>query len=191
MSPSRWEMPPIYLQSGDPEQESTPTLHAPGLLGARFTMINSQRQQPGVETASAGRSKRYQLVKTDSTMAVAPYPGAAAWWTDRAGYVVTTSPTASSRNDIAGVFRRAWAAAGDYMCIQIGGPAMTKHVDAPAGGAFAAGDAVIPSATAGKVDRVAGGTAPTYQTYGFVAAPLTVEAGNALILVDLAVPETT
>lgn len=190
MSPSRWELPPVYLQSGDPETESTPTLHAPGTLGARFTIINPQRSAPGVETASAGRSKRYQLVKTDSSMTVAPFPGAAAWWTDRAGYVVTTSPTASSRNDIAGVFRRAWATAGDYMCVQITGPCFTKVIDASMG-ALAAGDAIIPSSTAGKVDRVAIGTAPTHRTYGMVAAPLTTQAADAQVLVDLDVPETT
>lgn len=189
--PSRWEMPPVYLQSGDPETEATPTLYAPGMLGARFTIINTQRQQPGVETSPAGRSKRYQLVKTDSTMAVAPYNGAVAWWSDKAGYVVSTSVTVGARGNIAGVFRRVWTAAGDYMCIQIGGPGFVKHVDAPAGGAFAAGDAVIPSTTDGKADRVAAGTAPTYPTLGFAAAPLTTQPGQALVLVDLDVPETT
>ena len=188
--PSRWEMPPVFLLSGNPEDESTPTLHAPGLLGARFTMVNPQRSAPGVESASAGRSKRYQLIKTDSSMSVAPFPGAAAWWQDRAGYVVTTSPTANNRNDIAGVFARAWATAGDYMCVQVTGPGMVKVIDASMG-ALTAGDAIIPSTTAGKVDRVAIGTAPTHRTYGTVASPLTTEAANARVLVDLDVPETT
>jgi hypothetical protein len=184
-------MPPVYLQSGDPETESTPALHAPGLLGARFTILNPQRQAPGAEDSPAGRSKRYQLVKSDSTPGVAPFPGAVAWWADKAQYLVTTDADASARGAIAGVFRRTWNAPGDYMCIQIGGPGYVKHVDGPAGGAFAAGDAVIPSATDGKADRTAAGTAPTYPTLGFVAAPLTVQAGNALVLVDLDVPETT
>lgn len=188
--PSRWEMPPVYLQSGDPETESTPVLHAPGLLGARFTILNPQRQAPGVETASAGRSKRYQLVKSDSTMAVAPYGGATAWWADRAQYLVTTDADASSRNDVAGVFCRAWTAAGDYMCVQIGGPKVVKFVDASMG-ALAAGDGVIPSATDGKVQREAAGTAPTYTLMGRVAAPLTADAPAATALVDLDVPETT
>lgn len=190
MSPSRWEMPPVYLRSGDPETESTPTLHAPGQLGTRFTMIVSQRQAPGVETAAAGRSKRYQLIRTDSSMAVAPFPGAAAWWADRAAYLVTTSPTANSRNDIAGVFRRAWAAAGDYMCVQVTGPGQVKVLDADMA-ALAAGDSIIPSATAGKATRTAIGTAPTHVPYGRVAAPLTTNAPEALVLVDLDVSETT
>jgi len=188
--PSRWEMPPVYLQSGDPETESTPTLHAPGLLGARFTIVNPQRQQPGVETATAGRSKRYQLVKTDSTMSAAPYKGATAYWTDRAAYRVTTDPAASSRNDIAGIFCRAWALAGDYMCVQIGGPATVKLLDSTTG-AVAAGASVISSATAGKADLTAIGTAPTHAPFGRIASPLTFDAGAREVLVDLDVPETT
>jgi hypothetical protein len=188
--PSRWEMPPVYLQSGDPETESTPSLHAPGLLGARFTIINTQRQAPGTETSPAGRSKRYQLIKTDSTMAVAPYNGAAAWWSDKAGYVVSTSASVGARGLIAGVFRRTWAAAGDYMCIQIGGPGYVKFIDASMA-AVAAGDAAIPSTTDGKVQREAAGTAPTYPPFGTVTAPLTKQAADALVLVDLDVPETT
>lgn len=188
--PSRWEMPPVYLQSGDPETESTPTLHAPGLLGARFTITNPQRSAPGTETTTAGRSKRYQLVKTDSTMAVAPYPGAVAWWADKAAYVVTTSASASSRGAIAGVFARAWQTAGDYMCVQIGGPNFTKFVDASMA-AVAAGEHAIPSATDGKAQREAVGTAPTYPPLGIVSAPLTKMAAEARVLVDLDVPETT
>lgn len=188
--PTRWELPPVYLQSGDPETESTPTLHAPGTLGARFTILNPQRQAPGVETASAGRSKRYQLVKTDSSMTVSPFPSAVAWWLDRAGYIVTTDPAANSRNDIAGVFARAWDAAGDYMCVQVTGPRHVKVLDADMA-ALAAGDSVIPSATAGKGTRVAIGTAPTHVTLGRVASPLTTNAPEATVLVDLDVPETT
>jgi hypothetical protein len=183
-------MPPVYLQSGDPETESTPTLHAPGLLGARFTVVMPQRQQPGVETASAGRSKRYQLVKTASDASVAPYAGATAWWTDRANYVVTTSASASSRNDVAGIFLRAWEHAGDYMCVQIGGPRVVKFVDASMA-ALAAGDGVIPSATDSKAQREAAGTAPTYTLMGRVAAPLTADPAAATALVDLDIPETT
>lgn len=188
--PSRWEMPPVYLQSGDPETESTPNLHAPGLLGARFTILNPQRQQPGVETGTAGRSKRYQLVKTDSSMSVSPYPGAVAWWADKANYVVTTDADLGSRGNIAGVFARAWQTAGDYMCVQIGGPCFVKFVDA-ASTAAAVGDAAIPSATDGKADRTAAGTAPTYPPLGFVSSPITKLGAEARVLVDLDVPETT
>jgi hypothetical protein len=188
--PSRWEMPPVYLQSGDPETESTATLHASGLLGARFTIVNPQRQAPGVESAVAGRSKRYQLVKTASDASVAPYNGATAYWADRAGYVVTTNPATNNRNDIAGIFCRAWERAGDYMCVQVTGPKIVKLLDATTG-AVAEGASVIPSATAGKADVIAIGTAPTYVPYGRIASPLTFNAAAREVLVDLDVPETT
>lgn len=190
MSPSRWEMPPVYLQSGDPETESTATLHAGGLLGSRFTIVSPLRSAPGTETASAGRSKRYQLVKTDSSMAVSPFPGATAWWSDRSAYLVTTSQSANSRNDVAGVFKRAWNAAGDYMCVQITGPSIVKLIDA-ATGTVAAGASVIPSSTDGKADVISIGTAPTHVPLGRISAPLTFNAASREVLVDLDVPETT
>src|SRR5262245_60615168 len=102
MSPNRWESTAVYLQSGDPEQENAPTLYAPGMLGARFTVIQPGRVAPGPEE---GRSKRYQVVRTDSTMTVAPFRGAVAYWADKSRYLVTTS--AANRNRTAGVFQNA------------------------------------------------------------------------------------
>ena len=188
--PNRWEMPPVYLQSGDPETESVATLHAPGQLGTRFTVVQPSRGTPGAEDY---RSKRYQLIKTDSSMATGPYKGAVAWWSDQANYVVTTtSPTtAQTRNRIAGVFCRAWATAGDYMCVQITGPATTKLIDGAVNADVVAGAFIIPSATNAKADVVAAATAPTLQPLGQVSQPLTFNAASREVVVDLAVPETT
>lgn len=187
--PNRWEMPPVYLQSGDPEQENTPTLHAPGLLGARFTVIQPSRTPPGAED---GRSKRYQLIKTDSTMAVAPFRGATAYWSDQSQYLVTTtSPsTAQTRNRIAGVFQNA-ITPGYYGCVQIGGPGTMKLIDAVNQGNVVVGAYIVPSATNAKADVVAASTAPTQTPYGVVSAPLTFNAADLTVVVDLAVPETT
>jgi hypothetical protein len=183
--PSRFENPAIYLQSGDPEKENTPTLHAPGLLGSRFTVVQpTGRGTPAVQ----GRSKRYQLVKTDSTMTVGPYPGATAYWADKANYLVTTVNT--NLNAIAGKFSNL-VDKGNYTCIQFGGPGYVKFVDGSVGTA-AVGDSVIGSAaTAGKADRVAAGTAPSYVALGRVSTPITKLPAEALVLVDLDVPETT
>jgi hypothetical protein len=188
--PNRWEMPPVYLQSGDPETESTATLHAPGLLGARFTIIQPTRGTPGAENY---RSKRYQLIKTDSTMAVSPYRGAVAWWSDQANYVVTTtSPgVAQGRNRLAGVFCRTWDHSGDYMCVQVQGPALTKLIDAANNANVVVGAYIIPSATNAKADVVAAATAPTQQALGQVAAPITFNIAAREVVVDLAIPETT
>lgn len=183
---NRYEMPPVYLQSGDPEQENTSTLHAPGLLGARFTVHQPSRSAVGVE---AGRSKRYQLIQTDSTMAVAPYAGATAWWADKAKYLVTTDANATSRNNVAGVFQNA-ITPGNYGCVQFEGPATVKLIDADVA-ATVVGDSIIPSSTDGKAARVAEGTAPTHTRMGIVASPLTKDAPNATVVVDLTIPETT
>lgn len=183
--PNRFENQAVYLQSGDPEQENNASLPYPGLLGSRFTVQQPSRGAAGVED---GRSKRYQLVKTDSSMAVAPYPGAVAWWADKAQYLVTT--VATNRNRVAGVFQNA-ITPGNYGCIQVGGPASVKLLDADMA-SVAIGEAIIPSSSTGKATRVAVGTAPTHTVLGWVAGPaLSVNAPNATAVVDLAVPETT
>lgn len=190
--PNRFENPAVYLQSGDPEKENTPTLHAPGLLGSRFTVIQpTGRGSPSptsAGTTSPGRSKRYQLVKTDSTMTVSPYPGAVAYWVDRTNYLVTTVRT--NLNAVAGKFSNL-VDKGNYTCIQFGGPGYVKVVDGSVA-ACAVGDSVIgSSATDGKADRIAAGTAPTNVPLGRVSTPLNKQASDALVLVDLDVPETT
>jgi hypothetical protein len=185
MSPNRWEQPTVYLQSGDPEQENTPTLYAPGLLGARFTVNQPSRGQVGAES---GRSKRYQLIRTDSSMTVAPFLGAVAWWSDKTQYLVTTTVTTLGRGRVAGVFQNA-ITPGNYGCVQVEGPATVKFVDAPTANPTAAGLFVIPSATNGKADCLAAGSAATYPTLGISAG--TYDAAQAQGVVDLNVPETT
>ena len=183
--PNRWEQPAYDLQSGDPETENTPTLAYPGLLGARFTVVQASRAAAGVES---GRSKRYQIIKTDSTMTVAPYLGATGWWSDKSQYLVTTNAT--NRNRVAGVFQNA-VTLGNFGCVQIGGPASVKILDADMA-AVAIGDAIIPSSTNAKATRVAVGTAPTHTVMGWVAGPaLSTDPPSATVVVDLAIPETT
>ena len=184
--PNRWEMPPLYLQSGDPEAENVPTMAYPGQLGCRITV--KQPGPPGVPGAEDYRDKRYQYVQTDSTMSVAPYKGAVAWWANKTRYLVTTSVTALGRDRIAGVFQNA-ITPGYYGCIQIGGPATTKFVDAVTAAPTAAGLIVIPSATDGKADCLAAGTAATYPALGLSASAY--NAVDCTAIVDLDVPETT
>jgi hypothetical protein len=183
--PNRWEMPPVYLQSGDPESENVASLWAPGTLGARFTVIQPTRSAAAAE---AGRSKTYQLVQTDSTMTVNPFAGAVAWWSDKTKYLVTTSPTALGRGRIAGVFQNA-ITPGYYGCVQTHGPATVKFIDAVTAQPTAAGLIVIPSATAAKADCLAAGSAATYPILGYSSG--VYDAVNATAVVDLDVPETT
>jgi len=185
MSPNRWEQPAVYLQSGDPEQENTPILYAPGLLGARFTVNQPSRGQVGAEE---GRSKRYQLIRTDSSMTVAPFRGAVAWWSDKTQYLVTTTVTALGRGRIAGVFQNA-ITPGYFGCVQVEGPATVKFIDAPTANPTAAGLFVIPSATNAKADCLAAGSAATYPALGISAGVYNAAAAEAVV--DLNVPETT
>src|SRR5262245_26098989 len=182
--PNRFENPAIYLQSGDPEKENTPTLHAPGLLGSRFTVIQpTGRGSP----PKAGAAKRYQLVKTDSTMTTGPYPGAVAYWVDKTQYLVTTANTNLSA--IAGKFSNL-VDKGNYTCVQFGGPGYVKLLDADVASA-AVGDYVLGSGTVGKATRAAaGGTYPVTQVMGRVGVPLTKSASEALVMIDLDIPET-
>jgi hypothetical protein len=181
--PNNIRQQPIYMRSGDPETENEATLQYPGQLGMRVTVAQPSRTAPGNES---GRPKTYQLVKTDSTMTVTPFPGAVAFWADRANYLVTTAAT--NQQEGAGVFQNA-ITAGNYGFIQVQGPATVKFVDADVA-ALAAGDAAIPSSTAGKAGRVAKGTAPTYSPLGFVAVNLAKDVLNATAIVDLDVRET-
>lgn len=186
MSPIGWGEQAVYLQSGDPENENVPTLAYKGQLGMRLTVVQPSRSAPGAED---GRSKTYQLVKTDSTMSVAPYPGAVAWWADKTAYSVTTSPTTLGRGRIAGVFQNA-ITPGNYGCVQTGGPAKVKFIDSVVVANVAvAGNFVIPSATAGKADVIAAGTAATYPVLGVTAGALSL--ADATAVVDLDVPQTT
>lgn len=184
--PNRFEQPPVYLQSGDPENEDTATMHAPGQLGARFTVVQPSRTAPGVEH---GRSKRYQRVRLAASPPVAPTAGMVAWWSDEANYEVTTDATV--RNRVAGVFQNAPTTTQAYTCIQIGGPAIVKLLDADMA-TVAVGESIIPSATNGRATRVAVGTAPTHTLLGIVASPLTTVAPTvSTVVVKLNLPETT
>lgn len=189
--PNRWEQPAIYLQSGDPENENVVSLLYPGQLGARFTVIQPTRSIP-VNTSAAGRSKRYQLVRTDSTMTVAPYKGAVAWWSDQSQYLVTTnSPSvAQGRNRIAGGFVNA-ITPGNFGCVIIQGPGTVKFIDGVTQANVVAGAYVIPSATNGKADVVAASTAPTQQPLGTVETPLTFNVTDLTALIDYNIPETS
>jgi hypothetical protein len=189
--PTGWFSQPVYIPGGDPASMNEPTLQYGGQLGVRFSINNPPRQAPGVESATlttgaAGLPQTYKVVKTDSTMAVAPFEGAVAWFKDQANYVVTTDPTALGRGRVAGVFR-ASITPGYFCCIQVKGKSPVKFIDAPAAAPSAAGLFVIPSAVAGKADCIAAGSPATYPALGRTAGAL--QGGTALAIVDLDVPE--
>lgn len=177
--PNNIRIQPLYLPNGgDPAQLNVPTLAQPGMLGGSATIV---------DPADSTRSKTFQLVKSDSTMSVAPYNGAVAWWVSQAEYLVTTAATNRGRR--AGVFLMA-VTPGNYCCIQTAGRhAAVKFIDAVTAQPTTAGLFVIPSATAGKADCLAAGTAATYPPLGVTAGAY--DAASATAAVDLDVPQTT
>ena len=184
---------PMYIRSGNPETENESTLHYPGMLGKKMSLTQPHRTAAGVEE---GRIKEYQFIHTDSSMTVAPFKGAVAWWADRALYQTTTDPTTLGRNRVAGVYQNA-ISGGNYGFIQTKGPAIVKFLDGPVDANQAvgtiltatptiAGEFVVPSATAGKADCVGLATAPFHTVFGHTASQLD---GVQEAVVELDVPE--
>ena len=174
----------VWIQTGDPETVDEATPYAPGQLGSRVTII-----QPGPRGGTPGaeenRAKTYQYVRTDSSMTVAPFKGAVAWWSDSANYLVTTDSTNQGR--VAGIFQNA-ITLGNYGFIQTKGPATVKFIDGVAADPTAAGLIVVPSGTDGKAECLAAGTAATYPALG--ASASVYDAAQAEAVVELDVPET-
>jgi hypothetical protein len=180
--PSIFEQNAIYLQSGDPTKENAATLAEPGLLGARFTIQHPfGRSTPGVPP----RTKRFQLVKSDPGMATPVALGSPAYWLDKSQYLVTTNPAAL--NELAGVFSNPTLTSGNYGCIQMGGPCPVKLSGANVTAANP-GDNVIGGAV-GLGVLVASGTALTNLSLGRVSQPAVKDVPNALVTVDLDLPE--
>jgi len=186
--PSIFEQNAVYLQSGDPTKEDTPTLAQPGTLGARFTMQHpTGRGTP----AAPPRAKRFQVVRIDPATVAAPKTGQPVYWTDRANYLVGTAG-GTALNQVAGVIGVVAPQKGNYTCIQFGGPCPVRASDANVAAAVV-GDSVLGGATDLGV-LLAAGTAPTTQPLGTVAGPTKVTdvtggTGNQKVLVDLNLPD--
>lgn len=190
MSPNSWFSQPVFIPSGDPESMNEPTLAYPGQLGIRFNYTNPPRTIPAdssaMDAGEAGFPKAFKLVRTDSSMTVAPFDGAVAWFSDQANTVVTTTVTTLGRGRVAGIFKNA-VTPGYYTCIQVKGKGQVKFIDGVTAAPTIAGLIVIPSATAAKADCLAAATAATYPPIGRSAG--VYDATNARAIVDIDVPE--
>jgi len=159
---------PLWIQSGNPETENLPVADdlQPGAIGAHITI-----KSPGPGGVAAPGSadyfaKGYQKVECDSALGAGPNPynGCVAYWRDESKYRVTTDVT-GRRGQPAGIFRT--AVVPGYRCfIQRRGPGIVKFLDAPTAEPTTAGLFVVPSATSGKADCLAAGTAASYPLLG-------------------------
>lgn len=182
---------PVFIPGGNPETMNEPESNIkPGQIGVRFFYHIPARSAPGVDSetlalGAVGLPKGYKMVRTDSSMAVAPYDGAVAWWANQALYRTTTSPTTLGRGRVAGVFRCA-VTPGNVTCIQIKGKGKVKFIDAVVGADVTDdGNFVIPSATAGKADVLAAGTASSYPKIGRTAGALQGGTSEAIVDIDV------
>lgn len=163
-----------YVSTGDPRTVSDSQVVASryaGQVGGYYTSTDN---------------KRFRYVLLDSTMSVAPYDGAVAWWADKAAGKVTTAAT--NRGQVAGIFTRAHQVSGADRAaacfIQTGGRHSTvKLIDGITAEPDATGKIVIPSATAAKADVLGAGTAATYPPLGVTAG--TRNLGTQTCAVDL------
>jgi hypothetical protein len=148
----------IYVTTGDPTTVNEATPYAPGQLGKEISVYNTSA---GINPGQGAKTFKY--VQVDSTSA-SPYKGSVAWWSDRDALKVTLSAT--NRGQVAGVFQASAPNPGNFGYLQIGGVGAVKLVNAPTAAPSAAGAFVIPSATDGKADCLAAGSAAIYAPIG-------------------------
>ena len=160
--PNERNQQPIHLGNAiDPDNVNETTLYYEGQLGA----------------AHEWNDRSYQRVKLDSGATSSTSVGVVAanqlaYWKDKDAYLVTNDSAQAIggqsangyRNFVAGVFRNA-VTAGSYCDLLTAGDNIPI---ADGGNTFAVGESVIAEgATAAAADRVAVGTAPTYQLLGY------------------------
>jgi len=163
---------PIWLPQGTPDATNI----TPADWGVTTTNANAGGQPGSLGQSFNYNDRVYQRVKFDSgadstTPVGVAASGMLAYWKDKDEYIVTNnrdqaiggSGTNAYLNFIAGIIRVA-ATAGNYIDILIEGDNIA--VD-DGGNTFAVGETVIgEAAAAAAADRIAVGTAPTFQRLG-------------------------
>lgn len=173
-----------YIVTGNPDtmnvspSDFTGTGGRPGELGNAFD----------------ARDKAYQIVQLDSGATAATPTGVVAanqlaFWKNKDNYIVTNdrrqamglgAATGAYRNFVAGIFRNA-VTAGNYTCVLQRGDNIPV---ADGGNTFAAGESVIAEDdSAAAADRVAVGTASTFQILG--RARGAASGGNVNVDIDI------
>lgn len=174
--PNREFQNATYLDQGFAENRP-PDSYSTGQLGSVVTIKDTD-----------GVAKRGQIVQMDSIATVSPADGTLAYWVDRSQYLVSADLTASGRGNRAGVFRAAvtiTAAVGNICVVQQGGKCSTLFVDAPTAAPTTAGLICIPSATAGKADCLAAGSAASYPAIGTSAGTQDGTSKKADVILDI------
>lgn len=176
-----------YVKSGDPETENSAVDVMPGTLGRYMTVKRLSSGTPVASDDPNGSDHTYRRIRVDSTMTIAPFRGAVAWYASRTGYLVTTDPSRQGRGRVAGVFKNA-ITPGNYGYIQTGGLCeQVKFQNPVTSSPTETGLIVIPSAEQAHADCLAAGSAATYPILGYSASAY--DSTNFTATVDLCVPE--
>jgi len=171
----------LFFQDGNPQGMNEATLQYPGMLG----VIAPTECHDGIV-------RELQIVQADSVMGTAPREGALAFWADETRYLVTTQEDMSDLGvgRCIGVFTCVVDIAitgGNYTAIvKKGRKTNVWFVDAPTAAPSGAGLFVIPTATEGRADALAAGTAATYPPVGRTSGTVLDPAADvALVDVDV------
>lgn len=155
--------PGLWVSTGDPSTVDEATPFAPGQLGMVVVIKgNTTVFSPGISP------RIYQFVQLKAGATAAK--GAYVIWDDLDNFVVTTVGTAVSanRNLGAGFLQGTKPTAGNYGFIQVGGQGavLVENGVTPAVGQ----QIIAGGTTAGRVEIVALGTAPTSGPYGVITS---------------------
>lgn len=143
-----------FFQGGDPMEMIETTLQYPGQLGVSAWI-----------KCDDGIWRKLMIVQHLSTGATTA-AGEVAWWSDPANAIVTRVAATPGRGRVAGIYTAAVTASA-YSAIVLQGRATdVKYLDSPTANPAATGLIAIPSATDGRADCLAAGSAATYPPIG-------------------------
>jgi hypothetical protein len=164
----------LFFQDGDPQGMNESVLQYPGHLG----LVADVQCHDGI-------TREMQIVQADSVMGTAPQEGALAYWKNEDQFRVTTDDAVAGfgLGRCVGVFTRVVDLGYYTAIVKKGRKTNVWFVDAPAAAPSGAGLFVIPSATDGRADTVAAGTAASYPPIGRTAG--TQDGTTKLGLVDV------
>lgn len=165
----------LFFQDGNPQGMNEQVLQYPGMLGA----IAPTQCHDGIV-------RELQIVQVDSVLGTAPQEGALAFWKNEEQYIVTTDAavTGFGVGRCIGVFTCAVTASYYTAIVKKGRKTNVWFVDAPTAAPSGAGLFVIPTATAGRADALAAGTAATYPPVGRTSGDV-LDAADDLALCDV------
>lgn len=166
MAGNNWRYQNPYMPNGgNPEETNIPiaNFRYAGQIGTIHTAL--YKDADGVS-----RTKTFMLVKTNATLAVAPFNGCPAYWSNQDDNEVST---ALVRGRPAGVFINVPGVSSVCFIQILGRHPNVRIKGVPTATPTNAGLFVIPDSAAGACDCLAAGTAATYPPLGLSVSGLT------------------